>query len=39
MNEILARVKQLSIEKKALLTAAEFDAIAAAILHPSHAAV
>ena len=31
-NEILGRVKQLSIEKKALLTGAEFDEIAAAVL-------
>ncbi len=31
-NEILLRVKQLSIEKKALLTGAEFDAIAGAVL-------
>lgn len=38
-NEILARVKQLSIEKKALLTGAEFDQIAAAVLSLSSAAV
>ena len=31
-NEILARVKQTSIEKKALLTGAEFDEIANAVL-------
>lgn len=31
-NEILARVKQIAIEKKALLTAAEFEQIADAVL-------
>jgi isopropylmalate/homocitrate/citramalate synthase len=31
-NEILARVKQSAIEKKALLTGAEFDEIANAVL-------
>jgi isopropylmalate/homocitrate/citramalate synthase len=31
-NEMLARVKQLSIDKKALLTAGEFDGIAEAVL-------
>lgn len=37
-NEILARVKQLSIDKKSLLTAQEFDDIAAAVLGHSRAA-
>lgn len=39
VDAILARVKQLSIEKKALLTGAEFDKIVSAILERTPAAV
>ena len=39
VDAILARVKQLSIEKKALLTGAEFDKIVSAVLERTPAAV